>query len=67
VTDTDVVRDLPILKTPPESVARGIFGGIENGEEEIFPDPVSEMIADSWRTGAATELERQNAALVPAA
>ena len=64
--DTDMVRDLPIPKAPPESVARGIFDGVENGDEEIFPDPVSETMADSWRTGAAKELERQNAALVQA-
>jgi NAD(P)-dependent dehydrogenase (short-subunit alcohol dehydrogenase family) len=62
--DTDMVRDLPIPKTPPESVAQSIFDGIENGEEEIFPDPMSEMMAESWRTGAAKALERQNAMLV---
>ena len=62
--DTDMVRDLPIPKTPPESVAQAVFDGMENGEEEIFPDPVSEMMAESWRTGAAKALERQNAALV---
>ncbi len=62
--DTDMVRDLPIPKTPPESVARAVFDGVENEEEEIFPDPLSEMLAESWRTGAAKELERQNAALV---
>ena len=62
--DTDMVRDLPIPKTSPESVARGILDGIERGEEEIFPDPFSAMFADSWRTGAAKEFERQNAALV---
>ena len=62
--DTDMVRDLPIPKTPPESVAQAVFDGMENGEEEIFPDPVSETMAESWRTGAAKALERQNAALV---
>ena len=64
--DTDMIRDLPIPKTPPESVAQAIFDGVENEDEEIFPDPFSEMHAESWRTGAAKELERQNAALVPA-
>jgi NAD(P)-dependent dehydrogenase (short-subunit alcohol dehydrogenase family) len=64
--DTDMVRDLPIPKTPPESVARNILDGVENEDEEIFPDPFSERMAESWRTGAAKELERQNAALVPA-
>ena len=65
--DTDMVRDLPIPKAPPESVARGIFDAVENDEEEIFPDPLSEMMAESWRTGAVKELERQNAALVQGA
>ena len=64
--DTDMIRDLPIPKTPPESVARSILDGVENEAEEIFPDPFSELMAESWRTGAAKELERQNAALVPA-
>lgn len=62
--DTDMVRDLPIPKTPPESVARSIFDGVENDEEEIFPDPMSATMGESWRTGAAKELERQNATLV---
>jgi NAD(P)-dependent dehydrogenase (short-subunit alcohol dehydrogenase family) len=64
--DTDMVRALDIPKTSPESVARGILDGLARGDEEIFPDPMSETIADSWRTGAAKALERQNAALVPA-
>ena len=64
--DTDMVRDLPIPKTAPESVARGIFDGVENGDEDIFPDPMSAMLAEGWRTGVAKELERQNAALVQA-
>src|SRR5919204_129843 len=36
--DTDMVRMLDIPKASPESVARGIFVGIDNGDEEIFPD-----------------------------
>jgi NAD(P)-dependent dehydrogenase (short-subunit alcohol dehydrogenase family) len=64
--DTDMVRDLPVPKTPPESVARGIFDGIDNGDEEIFPDSLSETFAESWRSGALKEFERQNAALVQA-
>jgi NAD(P)-dependent dehydrogenase (short-subunit alcohol dehydrogenase family) len=64
--DTDMVRDLPIPKAPPESVARAIFDGMEHGDEEIFPDPMSATMVESWRAGAAKELERQNAALVQA-
>jgi NAD(P)-dependent dehydrogenase (short-subunit alcohol dehydrogenase family) len=62
--DTGMVRELDIPKTSPEAVARGIFDGVEKGDEEIFPDPMSETMAESWRTGPAKGLERQNAALV---
>jgi NAD(P)-dependent dehydrogenase (short-subunit alcohol dehydrogenase family) len=62
--DTDMSRGLDIPKASPESVARAIFDGVEKGEEEIFPDPMSESMAESWRSGAAKALERQNAALV---
>jgi NAD(P)-dependent dehydrogenase (short-subunit alcohol dehydrogenase family) len=62
--DTDMVRDLPIPKASPESVARGTLDGVENGDDEIFPDPLSATMAESWRTGVGKELERQNAALV---
>jgi NAD(P)-dependent dehydrogenase (short-subunit alcohol dehydrogenase family) len=62
-TDTDMVRDLDIPKSSPESVARAIFDAVDNGEEDIFPDPLSQSMADGWRAGVAKELERQNAAL----
>ncbi len=65
--DTDMVRSLDIPKTPPADVATAALDGVEQGEEEIFPDPMSQMLADGWRTGVAKELERQNAALVQAA
>jgi hypothetical protein len=39
---------------------------VEQGEEEIFPDPMSRLLADGWRAGVAKELERQNAAMVQA-
>ena len=49
--DTDMVRDLEIPKTPPEDVARATLDGVERGEEEIFPDPMSQSLADGWRAG----------------
>jgi NAD(P)-dependent dehydrogenase (short-subunit alcohol dehydrogenase family) len=64
--DTDMVRDLPIPKSPPESVAASIFDGVEHGNEEIFPDPVSAMFAEGWAAGPVKEFERQNATLVQA-
>lgn len=64
--DTDMSRGLDIPKASPESVARAIFDGVEKGEEEIFPDPMSVSMAESWRNGAVKALERQYAALVGA-
>jgi NAD(P)-dependent dehydrogenase (short-subunit alcohol dehydrogenase family) len=65
-TDTEMSRGLDVPKASPESVARAIFDGVENGDEEIFPDPMSATMAESWRNGAAKAMERQNAALVQA-
>jgi len=63
--DTDMTRGLDIPKASPESVARAIWDGVERGEEEIFPDPMSEAIAEGWRTGAVKALERQFSAYLP--
>jgi NAD(P)-dependent dehydrogenase (short-subunit alcohol dehydrogenase family) len=64
--DTDMSRGLDVPKASPELVARAIFDGVEKEEEDIFPDPMSESMAESWRSGAAKALERQFAALVQA-
>jgi|ERR1700722_2774680 NAD(P)-dependent dehydrogenase (short-subunit alcohol dehydrogenase family) len=63
--DTDMNRGFDIPKAAPETAARGIFDGLERGEEEIFPDPASQPVAAGWRAGMAKALERQFAALVP--
>jgi len=62
--DTDMTRGFDIPKASPEFAARGIFDGLEKGEDDIFPDPDSQSIAEAWRTGAAKALERQYAAFV---
>ena len=61
-----LTRSLDIPKASPASVARAIFDSVENGEEDIFPDPMSALLADGWRDGVAKALERQNAALAQA-
>ncbi len=61
-----MTRDFDIPKASPESVARAIFDGVEAGEEDIFPDAMSQALADSWRTGAVKAMERENAAFVAA-
>jgi NAD(P)-dependent dehydrogenase (short-subunit alcohol dehydrogenase family) len=59
--DTDMSRGADIPKSSPESVANGIWDGVEREEEDIFPDPRSASMAESWRSGAAKALERQSA------
>jgi len=63
--DTEMARGLDIPKASPEYVAAAILDGVENGEEEIFPDPMSVSMADGWRGGFAKAFERQNTALLP--
>lgn len=62
-TDTDMTRGFEIPKASPESVARAVFDGLEHQEEDIFPDPMSQSVAEAWRGGFAKELERQYAAI----
>jgi NAD(P)-dependent dehydrogenase (short-subunit alcohol dehydrogenase family) len=63
-TDTDMTRGFEIPKASSESVARAIFDGVEHGEEDIFPDPMTQPIAEAWRAGVVKAMERQNAAFV---
>ena len=63
-TDTDMTRGLDIPKSTPQDVAQAIFDGVDNGEEDIFPDPMSQTMADSWRGSVAKALEHQYAAFV---
>jgi NAD(P)-dependent dehydrogenase (short-subunit alcohol dehydrogenase family) len=62
--DTDMTRDLDIPKASAESTALAILDGVERGDEEIFPDPMSGPIAEGWRSSAVKALERQFAAYV---
>src|ERR1700758_1079688 len=62
--DTDMARKLDIPKASPESTARAILAGVEKEDEEIFPDSMSEAVAEAWRNSAVKELQRQFAAYV---
>jgi len=65
--DTDMLHGVDIPKASPESVARAVFDAIDAGEEDIFPDSTSALIADTWRNGATKTLERQLAQAVQTA
>ena len=62
--DTDMTRGYDFPKVSPEVAAAGIFDGVVEGGEEIFPDPTSRMLADGWRAGVAKALERRINAVV---
>ena len=63
--DTDMTRGFEVPKASPESAAMGIFDGLEQGEEDIFPDSASRLVAEGWRAGVVKPLERQFAAFTP--
>lgn len=65
--DTDMNRGFEIPKASAETAAQGIFDGLQKGEQDIFPDPASQSLAEGWRSGALKELERQFAAFVQSA
>jgi NAD(P)-dependent dehydrogenase (short-subunit alcohol dehydrogenase family) len=46
--DTDMIADVEGPRTPADQVADGILTGLENGEEDIFPDPVSRSLSPTW-------------------
>ena len=64
--NTEMSREFPVPKASTESVARAIFDAVQAGEDDVFPDPISATLAESWHTGAVKAMERQNAALVAA-
>jgi NAD(P)-dependent dehydrogenase (short-subunit alcohol dehydrogenase family) len=60
--DTEMTRDVEIAKSSAADVARAILAAVEAGEEDIFPDPMSRKVSDTWRSSPIKELERQFAA-----
>ena len=55
--DTDMVRAMDMKKTSPEQVAAAILQGLEQGVEDISPDPFSEGALATWKRDPK-ELER---------
>ena len=64
--DTDMIRGWEIPKASPADVARAILEGLTNGQEEIFPDPMSAALEPAWENGIVKALERGNAAAIAA-
>jgi short-subunit dehydrogenase len=60
--DTDMVKAMEMAKTSPADVARAILEGVERGDEDIFPDPMSQQLFATWRQNPK-QLERQLAGM----
>jgi hypothetical protein len=43
-----MAKDIELPKTPPEAIARAILEGVERGEEDILPDPMSRQVFAAW-------------------
>ena len=63
--DTEMNADLniPLPMAAAESVAAAILDGVEAGDDDIFPDPVSAEVAEGWRNSVVKALEGQFATL----
>jgi NAD(P)-dependent dehydrogenase (short-subunit alcohol dehydrogenase family) len=64
--DSDMAWDPDMPKSPPESIARAVYDGIENGDEDIFPYPTSELTPVAERIHARKIIERESATYVGA-
>ncbi len=60
--DTRMAEGLPLDKTSPVDAAKAIVAGIEAGNEDIFPDAMSQMMGAGFFK-SPKELERQVAAM----
>ncbi|HKW49634.1 MAG TPA: SDR family oxidoreductase [Gemmatimonadaceae bacterium] len=60
--DTDMARGLEMPKTAAIDVARATLGGVESGDEDIYPDPMSQEVFSAWRKDHKA-VERQFATL----
>jgi NAD(P)-dependent dehydrogenase (short-subunit alcohol dehydrogenase family) len=47
--DTDMIREFEMPKSPVLDVVQATLTAVQDGEEDIFPDPMSRQIYSSWR------------------
>jgi short-subunit dehydrogenase len=48
--DTDMVRDMKMVKTSPADVARAIVDAVAQGIDDVFPDPMSQALFATFRS-----------------
>jgi NAD(P)-dependent dehydrogenase (short-subunit alcohol dehydrogenase family) len=64
--DTDMAKPFELAKATPAATADAILDGLEAGDEEIFPDPLSQQAGPLFLTNPKA-LERQFAPEAPVA
>jgi NAD(P)-dependent dehydrogenase (short-subunit alcohol dehydrogenase family) len=47
--DTDMLAGVEMAKTSPADIAAAVLTGIESGQEDIFPDPMSTQLYAAWK------------------
>jgi short-subunit dehydrogenase len=62
--DTRMTAGMDSPKTTPEQVAAAVLTGVENGDEEIFPDPMSAQV-HAGLLHSPKQVEREIAAAIP--
>lgn len=63
--DTRMTAGLESSKATPEQVAAAILAGVENGDEEIFPDSMSAQV-HAGLLHSPKQVEREFATMIPA-
>lgn len=62
--DTAMAEHFPMDKTAPNAVAKAVLDGVEAGEEDIYPDPVS-LEMHTAMLGDMKAVERQAGEMLP--
>jgi len=62
--DTRMTAGMDSPKTTPEQVAAAVLTGVENGDEEIFPDPMSAQV-HAGLLHSPKQVEQEFAAAIP--
>jgi short-subunit dehydrogenase len=60
--DTNMAAEIEFDETRPADVAAAVLAGIEAGQEDIFPDPMSNQVYAAWKQDHKA-IEKQFAAM----
>ena len=58
--DTDLAEDIPFDKASTSTVAQAVIEALENGTEDVFPDPMAYQLHEGWKANAKA-MEQQMA------